>query len=197
MAQSRKPAPGAVKSPSPVYQLRVELLYLKPTIWRQVLVPGSITLAKLHRVLQWSMGWDDEHLHEFEFDGTCYGQPDPDFPTDPPMLNEARIPLTQALGASKSFLYLYDFGDNWEHKVKIEKILAPDPELRLPLCLAGRNACPPEDVGGPPGYIGFLEAINNRSHEDHEQMLEWCGGNFDPDAFDLDAVNRDLSRIKP
>ena len=81
--------------------------------------------------------------------------------------------------------------------MKIEKILAPDPKLRLPTCLAGRNACPPEDMGGPPGYIGFLEAINDRSHEDHERMLEWCGGSFDPDAFDLDAVNRDLSRIKP
>jgi hypothetical protein len=80
--------------------------------------------------------------------------------------------------------------------VKIEKILSPDPELRLPLCLAGRNACPPEDVSGHPGYVEFLEAINDPSHEDHEQMLEWCGGSFDPDAFDLNAVNQWLSDIK-
>jgi hypothetical protein len=80
--------------------------------------------------------------------------------------------------------------------VKYPWILSPNPELRLPLCLAGRNACPPEDVGGPPGHIEFLEAINNRSHEDHEQMREWCGGSFDPDAFDLDGVNQGLSGIK-
>jgi hypothetical protein len=198
MAQTRKPALRAADSHTPVYQLRVELLYLKPAVWRQVLVPGSIKLPKLHRVFQWSMGWDDEHLHEFVFDGTCYGIPDPDspFPSDPPVRNEARVPLTQALGALKSFNYSYDFGDMWEHRVKIEKILPPDPELRLPLCLAGRNACPPEDVGGPPGYFAFLEAVNDPSHEDHEQMLEWWGGEFDPKAFDLDAVNRQLSQIK-
>ena len=151
MAQTRKPALRAVDSNAPVYQLRVEPLYLKPAIWRQVLVPGSIKLAKLHRVFQWSMGWEEEHVHEFVFGDIRYGQPYPDFLSDPPMLNEARVPLTQALGALKSFTYGYDFGDNWEHQVKIEKILSPDPELRLPLCLAGRNACPPEDVGGSPG----------------------------------------------
>jgi hypothetical protein len=80
--------------------------------------------------------------------------------------------------------------------VKIEKVLPPDPELRLPLCLAGRNACPPEDVGGGPGYLEFLEAINDPSHEEHQQMLEWCVGSFDPDAFDLDAVNQRLSEIR-
>jgi Plasmid pRiA4b ORF-3-like protein len=196
MAQTRKPAPRPVDSQAPVYQLRVELLHLKPAIWRQILVPGSIKLPKLHSVLLWTMGWEGGHLHEFVFGHTNYGIPDPDFPIDPPMLNEARVPLTTALGALKSFTYLYDFGDNWQHRVKVEKVLPPDPELRLPVCLAGRNACPPEDVGGGPGYIEFLEAIIDPSHEEHQQMIEWCGGSFDPDSFDLDAVNRRLSQIK-
>jgi hypothetical protein len=112
------------------------------------------------------------------------------------MLNEARVTLTAALGALKSFTYIYDYGDDWRHRVKVEKILPPDSELRSPLCLAGRNACPPEDVGGTPGYIEFLDAIKDPSHEEHHQMLEWCGGSFDPNAFDLDGVNLRLSDIK-
>ncbi|MBP9799111.1 MAG: plasmid pRiA4b ORF-3 family protein [Sterolibacterium sp.] len=80
--------------------------------------------------------------------------------------------------------------------MKVEKVLPPDPALRLPRCLAGGNACPPEDVGGGPRYIDFLEAIGDPSHEDHQHMLDWCGGSFDPDAFELDAVNRQLSKIK-
>jgi hypothetical protein len=171
-------------------------MYLKPAIWRQLLVSGSIKLPKLRRVLQEAMGWEGGHLHEFVFGDTSYGQPDPDFPSDPPMLNEARVTLTAALGALRSFTYIYDYGDDWRHRVKVEKVLPPDSELRSPLCLAGRNACPPEDVGGTPGYIEFLHAINDPSHEEHHQMLEWCGGSFDPNAFDLAGVNLRLSDIK-
>jgi hypothetical protein len=185
-----------VNLPVPVYQLHVELLHLEPAIWRQILVPGSIKLPKLRHVLLEAMGWEGGHLHEFVFGDTSYGQPDPDFPSDPPMLNEARITLTNALGSLRSFTYIYDYGDNWEHRVKVEKVLSPDPGLRSPRCLAGRNACPPEDVGGVPGYIEFLDVINDPSHEEHHQMLEWCGGSFDPNAFDLDSVNLRLSGIK-
>jgi len=90
----------------------------------------------------------------------------------------------------------YDHGDNWQHRVKVEEILPPDPELRSPICLAGHNACPPEDVGGDPGYIESLAALNNASREDHHQQLEWCVGSFDPDAFDLDAINERLSEFE-
>ena len=196
MAPARKPTLRTVNSPAPIYQLRVELLHLKPVIWRQILVPGSIKLSKLHVVLQYAMGWEGGHLHEFMIGHTNYGVPSPDFPDDPPMLADAKFTLAAALGALKSFTYLYDYGDNWQHRVKVEKILPPDHELRLPRCLGGGNACPPEDVGGGPGYIDFLEAISDPSHEDHQHMLDWCGGSFDPDAFELDAVNQQLSKIK-
>ena len=88
-----------------------------------------------------------------------------------------------ALGARKFFIYLYDFGDGREHRVTVEKILPPAPGLKLPQCSDGANACPPEDVGGPPGYNEFLQAINDPSHEEHESMLDWCGGSFDPTAL--------------
>ncbi|CAN7341362.1 plasmid pRiA4b ORF-3 family protein [Trinickia sp. LjRoot230] len=196
MASTRKPAVRAVNSPAPVYQLHIELKYLKPAVWRRVLVPASIRLPKLHVVLLLAMGWEGGHLHEFMFGDTNYGVPDLDFPSDPPMLNEARVTLDRALGTRKSFTYLYDYGDNWQHRVKIEKVLPTDPELRSPICLDGRNACPPEDVGGGPGYIEFLDAIIDPAHEEHQQLLDWCGGGFDPAAFDLHTANERLFEIK-
>jgi hypothetical protein len=196
MASTRKPALRAVNSQAPVYQLHIELKYLKPAVWRRVLVPASIKLPKLHVVLLWAMGWDGGHLHEFVFGDTNYGMPDPDFPSDAPMLNEARVNLSKALGALKSFTYIYDYGDNWQHRVKIEKVLSRDPEMRSPICLDGRNACPPEDVGGVPGYIEFLDAIIDPAHDEHQLLLDWCGGGFDPAAFDLQGVNERLFEIK-
>jgi pRiA4b ORF-3-like protein len=115
---------------------------LKPAIWRSVLVPASIKLSTLHVVLLRTMGWMGGHLHEFIIGHTHYGEPDPDFPQSPPVLREQRNNLANSLGALKAFVYLYDFGDGWEHKVRVEKILPPDPAIRLPVCLAGAHACP-------------------------------------------------------
>jgi len=109
---------------------------------------------------------------------------------------EERFTLAAALGARKSFIYLYDFGDGWEHRVTIEKALPADPAVKLPQCLDGANACPPEDVGGSPGYEDFLAAIRDPAHEERDAMLEWCGGAFDPTAFDVEAVNETLRRLK-
>ncbi|CAE6934876.1 hypothetical protein R69927_07371 [Paraburkholderia domus] len=199
-SSSRKPTLRMVNSPEFVYQLRVELLGLRPAIWRQILVRGSVGLSRLHVILLMTMGWDGGHVHEYVIGGKNYGEVDPffrpDVPDDPPVLDEAKATLAVVLGDRKLFTYIYDFGDNWQHRVKVEKILPPDPDLRSPICLAGRNACPPEDVGGGPGYIGFLEAITDPSHEDHEQLLECCGGSFDPDAFDVAAVNERLSEFE-
>jgi hypothetical protein len=196
MPQARKTTSRTTDPLGPVYQLRIELLHIQPPIWRRILVPASIKLPKLHFVLLCAMGWNGGHLHEFAFGGTRYGEQDPDFMDDPSMRDQADAALNKALGTLKSFTYVYDFGDDWQHRVKVEKILPPSTESRLPLCVAGSNACPPEDVGGPPGYAQFLEAINDPSHEDHQEMLEWWGGRYDAEEFDLDAVNEMLSGIK-
>jgi hypothetical protein len=108
---------------------------------------------------------------------------------------EARFRLDAALHGRRHFDYLYDFGDHWEHKLRIEKRLPPAP-LAHPVCVGGANACPPEDVGGAPGYEDFLRIIQDPSHAEHEYRLEWCGGAFDPHAFDIDQVNRLLKHIK-
>jgi hypothetical protein len=196
MALARKSALRSITSPAPDYVLRIELQHIKPAIWRRIVVPGSIRLRKLHVVLLLAMGWEGGHAHEFVFCDTHYGEPDLDYPSDPPMLDEARVTLVKALGELKSFTYIYDYGDNWQHCIKVEKALPANAQLRSPLCLDGRNACPPEDVGGVPGYIDFLDAIVNPSHEEHDHFLKWCGGSFDPDAFDLDLANQRLFEVK-
>jgi hypothetical protein len=196
VAVARKAPLRAVKADAPIYQLHIELLDLEPAIWRRILVPASIKLPKLHVTLLWTMGWAGSHLHEFVIGHNHYGIPDPDFDTPPLIQREDRSTLGAALGARKSFTYLYDYGDGWEHRVTVEKILPPDSGLQSPQCLDGANACPPEDVGGPPGYIEFLEAINDPAHDEHESMLDWCGAAFDPAAFRLDDINERLRQIK-
>jgi len=125
-----------------------------------------------------------------------YGEPDPDFDTPPHVQRDDRVTLAVALGARKSFVYLYGFDDGWEPRVNVEKILSPDPGLKLPQCLDGATACPLEDVGGPPGYADFLEAIRDPAHEEHDAMLQWCGGTFDPAAFRVDHINATLRQFK-
>lgn len=184
-----------VKAPAPVFLLNVELLDLRPKIWRRVLVPSDIKLPKLHVVLLLTMGWMGGHLHEFIVGDRNFGTPDEDYP-EIGLEREDRVTLIKALGGLRTFRYLYDFGDAWEHRIKVEKTLPADPGLKSPLCVDGANACPPEDVGGCPGYLDFLEAIHDPGHEEHQDMLAWCGGHFDPAAFDVADVNARLAEIK-
>jgi hypothetical protein len=183
-------------APATLLQLRISLKYSNPAIWRVVLVPDSITLVQLHQVIQEAMGWWSGHLHEFDIAGRRYGMIDPEWDEDPELLNEARKSLLKVLGGKKKFLYLYDFGDSWLHEITLEAQLPMIKAQRYATCLMGENACPPEDVGGLPGYYEFLEVIADTENEEHEDMLEWCGGSFDPKAFDVDAINEQLKRIK-
>jgi hypothetical protein len=181
-------------SAAEIYQIKVTLKGIKPPIWRRIQVPASITLPQLHRVLQVVMGWEDYHLHQFTIAHERYGEPDPDFADD--MINENRVRLGQVIRGEKArFLYEYDFGDSWEHELLIEKILPPDPAVPYPVCLTGKRHCPPEDVGGVWGYPGFLEAIRDPEHREHKEMLQWVGGEFDPEEFDLEDVNAGLRRM--
>jgi hypothetical protein len=175
------------KDPGVVYQLKITLEDVQPPVWRQVQVKDC-TLTRLSDILQTCMGWEGYHLHGFEIGGEHYSEPDPEGMGD--YEDERRVKLSQVVGQGyKKFTFTYDFGDNWEHTVQVEKTLPPEPKVRYPRCLDGKRACPPEDCGGTPGYEDFLEAIRDPDHEEHEEMLEWVGGEFDPEAFDLTAVN--------
>ena len=176
---------------SPVFQLKITLRGSKPPIWRRMQVRGSTTLYKMHYILQDVMDWDDYHLHQFIVDGVYYGVPDQEWA--PEIISERRVKLEQIVSVEKDrFVYEYDFGDSWEHVIVVEKVLPAEPGVRYPVCLTGRRACPPEDVGGIWGYYDFLEAIQDPKHPEHEDMLEWIGGSFDPEAFDVDRINQQL-----
>jgi hypothetical protein len=181
---------------TPIYQIKVTLEESKPPIWRRLLVPSDITLADLHRIIQAAFGWWDYHLHQFIIAETYFGVPDPDYDDFREMHDESRIRLNQITRREGfAFRYEYDFGDSWLHRVLVEKILPPKPGQGYPLCVKGRRACPPEDVGGMWGYYDFLEAIQDPEHEEHDECLEWIGGEFDPDAFDLDEINDALRAL--
>lgn len=169
---------------SQVYQLKVSLSGAKPPIWRRLLVPSAVSLAQLHRILQLAMGWTDSHLHQFEVHGQFYGVPNPEFGKD--IKNEARVRLADVLMREKdSMMYEYDFGDGWEHKIVLEKILEHSEAGAAPRCIGGARACPPEDCGGIWGYMDILAALRDPSHESHEEIREWFDDDFDPEHFDV------------
>lgn len=184
-------------SPSEIHQLKITLRYIRPPVWRRVEVPKDITLAKLHRIIQVAMGWYDSHLHQFIVGKTYYGEPSLDEFSELDLKDERKVRLGQVLSKPKQkMVYEYDFGDGWEHDIVLEKVLPPDSNTRYPVCLEGARACPPEDCGGVPGYKNFLDAIRDPDHEEHDEFLEWIGGEFDPEDFDIALANRELNRIK-
>jgi hypothetical protein len=178
-----------------IYQMKVKLEDISPPIWRKIQVTNDTTLGKLHRILQIIMGWSDYHLHEFIIDGVSYGVPDKEGMFE--VNNEKNIRLSQVVSEERAkFIYIYDFGDNWQHKILIEKILPLEPDMQYPICIKGKRACPPEDCGGAGGYDDFLETIQDPNHPEHDEMLEWAGGSFDPEVFDIDEINRELGKIR-
>jgi len=184
-----------MSAPPEIYQVKVTLLDSSPPIWRRLLVPADLTLARLHGVLQAAMGWEDDHLHEFRSGQSRFGMPDAfgEFMGMPPVGDERTVPLSTVLGRiGAKAVYTYDFGDDWEHGIVLEKRLPADPNLKYPLCTDGQRACPPEDCGGIGGFYNLLDAIGDPNHGRHEEMRDWVGDDFDPVAFSLDNVNRKL-----
>ena len=176
-----------------IAQVKVTLRDIEPAIWRRLEVPAEIKLARLHVALQIAMGWGDYHLHEFQIGGVEYGVPDPDYePMGVPMKDDRRAALLSVANVGDSFIYEYDFGDGWEHDIEVEAVLPPRPRTLHPRVVGGERSCPPDDVGGTSGYEGFLEAVRDPRHKEHDSMLEWAGGSFDPEVFDMDATNREL-----
>jgi hypothetical protein len=200
----QRPKPRIARAPAKsargtVYQLKITLNDIRPPIWRRVQTKDC-TLGRLHDIIQAVMGWDDYHLHEFEIGSQRYGAPEQwqdDFWGDEPeMGNERKVKLGQLVEQGvKKIRYQYDMGDSWWHTITVEKTLPAEAGITYPRCIAGERACPPEDCGGPWGYGDFVEAIQNPKHERHDELLEWIGDDFDPEAFDLEAANEELQEF--
>ncbi|HEY8453615.1 MAG: plasmid pRiA4b ORF-3 family protein [Micromonosporaceae bacterium] len=176
-----------------IYQLKIVLCDVSPPVWRRVLVPGGYTLDRLHRVIQYAMGWYDLHLHSFEIGGEGYGEPDPAGELALRDEMDARLDAVAAKG--DTFRYTYDFGDWWEHEITVEDVVTADPEERYPLCVDGQRACPPEDVGGPRAYEELVAALTDPRHPDHGSAGRRLGRKFDPEAFDPQRVTTLLRRL--
>lgn len=171
------------------HQLKISLEGAEPPIWRRVLIPSDLTLLDLHFVIQTTMGWGNEHLHDFTIGKQRYCLPeDSSFGAT---RDEMEAVLQEVATRGKKIRYLYDFGDSWKHAVVVEKII-DDPELTIPKCLDGARACPPEDSGGVGGYEAKLAALAGSDEEEREWASEALGEDFDPEDFDLAAVNREL-----
>lgn len=180
-----------------MHQLKVTLNGVRPPVWRRIVVSSETTLGELAAILEAAMGWYGTHLHQFEqTDGTIYGMPAPDL--DLAGLDENRYQLGDVLPEiADRMSWIYDFGDGWEHTVVVEAVTEPDPDTGYPLCVKGARACPPEDCGGPWGYANLLEVLADPTHPDHEDMLEWVGGEFDPDAFDANETGKAMLSPRP
>jgi hypothetical protein len=168
-----------------VLTLKVVLEGIRPQVWRRLRVPATFSLADVHVVVQVAMGWEDSHLHQFTIDRVSYTAVTADDPSD--MRDERSIRLSDLARKGRSFTYEYDFGDGWEHKITVEEI-DKDATDSAATCVDGKRACPPEDSGGPYGYMRLARILGNPRHREYEDMRDWAG-DFDPTTFDVTSIN--------
>ena len=183
-----------------LFQFKITLLDSEPAIWRRIQT-RDCTLDKLHEHIQTAMGWTNSHLHQFEIEGERYGDLElldcgeeafDYFDSTVTKISE----IVPKDGNQFHFVYEYDFGDCWRHEVLFEGCLRAEKGARYPVCLEGERSCPPEDVGGIVGYVGFIEAIIDPDHEEHDRLLEWAG-RFDPEQFRAEKATKGMRRGLP
>jgi hypothetical protein len=183
-----------------IFVFRIGIEYAEPKIWRKLRVPGYFTLAEFHTAIQIAFGWTDSHLHSFTIDSVDYmpeSEDDGGWDDLGDVQSEDGCRLDDlGLREKQNFRYTYDFGDSWQHKITVSKIIPFQEEEEPPLCLGGKYACPLEDSGGTDGYAEILEILQNPRHKDYQEFREWAG-DHDPLAFDLDEVNQILRKVFP
>jgi len=174
-----------------IFQIKISLKNAKPPIWRRIKIDAATDLETFHNVLQDVMGWTNSHLFEFvASDKKRYGIIDDEYVDGYEDVTEASEATLQDVlkREGSKIIYVYDFGDCWEHEILLEEQSVGD-DGDLPICITGKKACPPEDCGGLWGYYDMLIIIKDKKHPEHKEMLEWLGFDFDPDHFDKNEVN--------
>lgn len=165
-------------------RLKVTLDDVEPRVLRRIEVPAGIKLDRLHLTLQAALGWTNSHLFEIRASDTGWGIPSPDWPDGPLDARKAMLIDVIEDAGTKTLRYIYDYGDCWEHTIEVERMTDAQPGVLYPRLIEADGRCPPEDVGGPPGYAEMLEALADTGHERHAEMREWLGAEFDPNTFD-------------
>jgi hypothetical protein len=183
--------------PDDIAILRIELEDIDPLIWRRVAVRTSINLKSVHGVIQAAMGWLDRHLWEFTANERKYSVLIPNDPDWNARINNAATTKLSALLATgvEGISYIYDIGDNWQHRIIVEKLKAAEPGVLYPQFLGGERRCPPEDCGGFPGYYDFLDNIASKQSKKRKAALDWYGAPYDPDEIDEQQIVIALNRI--
>ncbi len=178
-----------------IYQLKISLKDTSPPIWRRVLVPSDISLYHLHKIILAVMEWSDCHLHGFIKNKDTISWPDAFMYDADEMLEEQRkkessMVLSNYLTQEKDKLrYVYDFGDDWIHTILLEKILPYDDKQTYPVCIKGKRNSPPEDCGGIWGYYDLLDILSDKSDPEYKEVIDWLGGEYDPERFDINRIN--------
>ena len=175
-----------------IFELYIHLNGIVPKIWRLIQVDSNTSLNELHHVIQISMGWTNSHLYSFKIDEIEYSIPEYNY--DYLTYGDSRTYKLKDF-KEETFIYLYDFGDYWEHSIQvIQKIEVK--KLLNPICLEGKGTCPPEDVGGIRGFKEFLKIMNNKSHPERKSYIEWYGSVYNPDKVNLAEINESLAKLK-
>ena len=178
-----------------IAHLKITLDEVRPEVLRRIEVPLTIRLDRLHLVLQAGLGWTNSHLYEIRARDARWGIPDPDWGGGPSDASQARLGDVLEDVGTKTLKYLYDFGDGWEHTIRIERITEALPGVVYPRLTKAKGRCPPEDVGGPWGYADFLEAIADPKHERHAELMEWLGEPFDPAVVDEETLTQAVAAL--
>lgn len=189
-----------MSKPERIAVIRIELEDIEPLIWRRVAVRESVNLKDIHCVIQAAMGWQDYHLWQFIIGDDVYGPPELDNGGwEKPIHRAGTMKLAQIIERSvKAFDYAYDFGDDWRHRVVIEKVAPVVAGAAYPAFLGGERRCPPEDCGGMPGYFEFIAAIERaegKTAKDKKEALAWYGQNYDPDDIGEPQIRTALGRL--
>ena len=184
------------------YQFKIQLKNIKnPTVWRRVEVPATFTFDELHIVIQMAFNWDNCHLYMFNPKG--YGSKpvisiENEDDWEKPDMNALETSLSEIINTEKqTYVYIYDFGDDWTHSITLEKII--DKTITIPVCLAGKGKSPFEDCGGAWGYEDLKQILTDPSNKEYKEMRKWYGFKknqiFNPDEFDIDETNKILVEV--
>jgi len=178
-----------------IARLPIVLNDIEPAIWRRVDVPVTATLKMLHDIVQAAMGWEDCHLWYFEAGDRRYGLPDPMWPESGMTAARNGKLATLIDRGVRELVYTYDRGDDWRHTITVETVGHGEPDVKYPRFIDGERRCPPEDVGGLPGFEMFLDAMADPGHQEHDRLREWYGAPYNVDDIDERFTRRAVAAI--